>query len=297
MTGSSWRQRFLVRGVFWRQGLRWGILNIPVWLEPAVIAWWSAFFLLWGPGRRGVMSNLSAIKPGSLAVSNFFRCYRVFWNYAWTISDNIRLKELRVIPDWEFEGWEHFQEMQSSTGAILLTAHMGSYDLGAQLFSEMSARNIVMVRAPEIDPETRAFEAQQSARGVRVELNTQAGALALDLLETVRAGGIIAIQGDRVTPGIGFLQAQLFGKSAPIPAGPFALAMSGRVPIYPIFVVRTGRSRYRLITRPPIEVVRTRDRDQDFARAAEKWTVELEDLIRRSWFQWFQFEPFSVELR
>lgn len=296
MTATAWWQRFLVRGVVWRQLLRWAILNIPIWVEPAVIAWWSLFFLLWGPGRRGVMRNLSAIKPGSFAVTNLFRCYRVFWNYAWTISDNVRLKELGVIPDWEFEGWEHFQAMQANGGAILLTAHMGSYDLGAHLFSEMSEREIVMVRAPENDPETREFESRHGAGGVRVEFNTQAGALALSLLETVRGGGIIAIQGDRVTPGIAVLEATLFGKPASLPAGPFALAMSARVLIYPIFVVRAGRRRYRLIARPPIEVLRTRNRDEDFARAVARWTLDLEELISRMWFQWFHFEPFSVEL-
>ena len=31
------------------------------------MAFWSAFFLLWGPGRRGVMRNLKVIKPGSSA--------------------------------------------------------------------------------------------------------------------------------------------------------------------------------------------------------------------------------------
>lgn len=296
MSDQSWRRRLLVRGIFWRQLLRWAILNIPLWIEPMAIASTSFLFLLWGPGRRGVMRNLSAIKPGSFAVTNFFRCYRVFCNYAWTISDNVRLKELRVTPDWEFEGWDHFQAMQAASGAILLTAHMGSYDLGAQLFSEVSEREIVTVRAPEEDPETRAFEQKHETAGVRVEYNTQADALALELLETVRSGGIIAIQGDRVTPGIATLSGRLFEKTTAIPAGPFALAMSARVPIYPIFVVRAGRRRYRLITRPPIEVTRTRNRDEDFARAVATWTLELERVIRQNWFQWFQFEPFAPEL-
>ena len=295
MSSRPWRQRLLVRGVVWRKLLRWGILNIPIWMEPLAISGASLVFLLWGPGRRGVMRNLAAIKPGSLAVTNFFRCYRVFCNYAWTISDNIRLKELRVTPDWEFDGWENFEAMQSGKGAILLTAHMGSYDLGAQLFSEMSAREIVTVRAPEEDPETEAFEQRHATTGVRVEHNTQADALALELLQTVRAGGIIAIQGDRVMPGIAVLQGRLFDKPAAFPAGPFALAMSARVSIYPIFVVRAGRRRYRLITRPPIAVTRTRSRDDDFARAVAQWTLELEQVVRQNWFQWFQFEPFAGE--
>jgi len=296
VTRSAWWRRFLVRGVFWRQLLRFAILNVPPWIEPIVMAFWSAFFLLWGPGRRGVMRNLKVIKPASTAIANFFRCYRVFWNYAWTITDNVRFKELRTIPDWEFIGWNHFQAMQASNGAILLTAHMGSYDLGAHLFSETSTRRIVMVRAPEEDPQTRDFEEHHGAEGLRIEFNTRATELALDLLETVREGAIVAIQGDRVTGSISTLPATFFGKPANVPAGPFALALAARVPIYPVFVVRAGRRRYRLVTSRPIEITRTRNRDDDFARAVAQWMTELEGVVRGCWYQWFTFEPYWPEV-
>lgn len=300
MTRRAWWQRFLVKGVFWRQFLHWAVLNVPTWLEPVVIAWWSLFFLLWGPGRRGVMRNLSAIMPGSTSVANFFRTYRVFWNYAWTITDNARYGELRTIPDWEFDGPQHFEEMhERAGGAIILTAHMGSYDLGAHLFSETSERKIVMVRAPEVDPDTREFEEKLHNRDepFRIAFNTKAGELALDLLDAVRGGEIVAIQGDRVTEGIAGFPITLFGHATRIPAGPFALAMAGRVPIYPLFVVRRGRRRYQLITCEPIEVVRrSRDRNEDIARAAAEWSARLEQTIREHWYQWFTFEPYSEEL-
>lgn len=297
MTRSAWWRRFLVRGVFWRQSLRFGILNMPPWVEPIVMAFWSAFFMVWGSARRGVMRNLAVIKPGSLAIANLIRCYRVFWNYAWTIADNVRFKELRTIPDWEFTGWKYFQEMQAREGAILLTAHMGSYDLGAQLFSETSTRRIVMVRAPEADPETQAFEENHAADGaLRIEFNTRATELAIDLLGVVREGGIVAMQGDRVTGAIASLPATVFGKSTRVPAGPFALALAARVPIYPVFVVRLGRRRYRLMTARPIEITRSQNRDEDFARAVEQWIAELEHVVRDSWFQWFTFEPYWPEL-
>jgi lauroyl/myristoyl acyltransferase len=160
-------RRFLVHGVFWRQLLRWAVLNMPLWVEPTALSTWAVVFLLWGPGRRGVIANLKAILPGSTAVGNFFRCYRVFWNFANVIADNVRFKELRVGPDWEFDGKEHFEELQSGKGgAIILTAHMGSYDLAAQLFAEISRRPLVMVRAPETDPETRQYEEELHGRTV-----------------------------------------------------------------------------------------------------------------------------------
>lgn len=286
-------QRFLVRGVFWRQFRRWAVLNVPPWLEPAIVAFWSLFFLLWGPGRRGVMRNLKAILPGSTALVNFLRCYRVFWNYAWSISDTGRFREMHMIPDWEFEGPENLDALQSSGGAILLTAHMGSYDLGAHLFAEVSGRRIVMVRAPEVDPQTRQFEEQHVKGEVEIAFNTDGGALAIDLLHALRDGAIVAIQGDRMAGEISGLPATLFGKAIELPAGPFALAMTARVPIYPTFVVRMGHRRYLLRADPPIHITRSSDRDADFAAAAKTWTATLEEVIRGAWYQWFMFEEFA----
>lgn len=292
-------RRFLVRGVFWRQLLRLAVLNTPLWLEPFVIGFWSLFFLLWGPGRRSIMRNLRWIKHGSWPITNFFRTYRVFWNFAWSISDTARFREAHTMPDWEFVGLEHFERLRAHEGgAVILTAHMGSYDLGAHVFSSTSHRRIVMVRAPELDPETRRFEEQQTAHarneGLRIDFNTKASELALELLHSLQAGELVAIQGDRVTPGIAAIETTLFGRPARVPAGPFALAMAARVPVFPLFIVRAGRRRYRLVTCEPIHVERrSRHRDDELHAAAERWSRQLEEVIGRGWQQWFAFDPYE----
>ncbi len=292
----SWLRRFAPRGVFWRQLLRWAVVNVPYWCEAVILGFWAMLFLLWAPGRRGVMANLSAILPGSSPLANVFRVYRVMWNFAWTIGDNVRFKELGVVPDWEFVGREHFDRMRDDPGgAIILTAHMGSYDLGADLFARISKRPIVMVRAPEIDPQTREYEESRRAtpESLKIDFSTRANELALDLLHALSRGEIIAIQGDRVTPGISALPATLFGRKTSVPAGPFALSMSAHVPIYPLFIVRLGRRSYRLVVGAPFQVVRTRDRNAAFAKAVAEWTHQLEGVVREAWFQWYTFEPFE----
>ena len=285
-----------VHGVFWRKLLRWGVVIVPLWIEPAIMAVWAGLFLFWRSGRRGVMHNLKGILPGSSPLMNFLRTYRVLWNFAWSLTDNARFKQHRVVPDWEFAGLEHFESLNAREGgAIILTAHMGSYDLGAHLFTETSMRKMVMVRAPETDPDTHQFESELHERvggELKIDFNSRATELALDLLGALRDGQIVAIQGDRITPGIASLPATLFGKPTYVPAGPFALAMSARVPIYPLFIFRLGRRRYRLLTGAPIEVVRTSDRSEAFARAVNQWTRELETVLHGAWFQWFAFEPF-----
>lgn len=301
MTPKAWWRRFLVRGVFWRQFLRWAVLNIPFYVEPIVMAWWSLFFLLWGPGRHGVMTNLKAIFPRSSALGNLLRTYRVFWNFAWTITDNARFNESKTVPDWEFEGLDPLERLHAhQSGAIILTAHMGSYDLGAQLFSLRRGRSITMVRAPEPDPDTHRFEEAATQRTavdtLRVDFNTRSGDLALHLVDALQRGELVAIQGDRVTPGIASSETTLFGQRMMVPTGPFALALATHTPIYPLFIIRTGRRRYRVVVYEPICVTRgSRDHPKDFSAPIGVWTSLLEEMVRRHWYQWYTFEAFAAQ--
>jgi KDO2-lipid IV(A) lauroyltransferase len=57
----------------------------------------------------------------------------------------------------------------------------------------------------------------------------------------------------------------------------------------PVFALREGRRRFRLVFRPPIEVARTADRDADLAAAMAQVAGDIEHAIRRAPNQWFAF--------
>ena len=72
--------------------------------------------------------------------------------------------------------------------------------------------------------------------------------------------------------------------------------MAARVPVYPLFIIRLGRRRYRLVVGEPFDVRRTsRDRTEAFDAAVARWTRELEAAVRDGWFQWYTFQPFAEE--
>lgn len=292
--------RFLTRGVFWRQLLHWAVRNIPFYLQPMITLVWALLFFLFATKvRRGAVRNLGAILPRSSFIGNLLRAPVTCWDFASTMTDTSRFKAVGTMVDWEFEGLEHFDELKDAAhGAIILTAHMGNYDLGAYLFTERVRRPMTVIRAPEIDPETQRWE-QENRRTVaseefRIDFNTESGMLALDLIQALRDNKIVAMQGDRVTPGIATFRSTLFGRPMLFPAGPFALAMATQTPIYPLFVLRIGWMRYRVVTTPPFHCTRTgRDRDRDIERAVLQWRDVLESVIARDWSKWHMFEPFE----
>jgi len=88
------------------------------------------------------------------------------------------------------------------------------------------------------------------------------------------------------------IPAHLFGRQVRLPNGPFVLAQVAEVPIYPLFIARSGYRSYQIIVREPIAVLRSgRDREEDIAQAVEKWSRVLEQLIAERWDQWFAFAP------
>jgi len=294
---SSFLGRFAVRGVFWRQYLDFALVNVPFYLQPVLLIVWTIFFyFLAAPARRALLGNVAVIFPGSSSLQNHLRAFRTLLNFARTITDAANFKLNKAEFDYEIVGLELLDQLGAARGAIVLTAHMGNYDLGAALFAQKFNRQIQMVRAPEPDAQTASHlneSLEQSGAGsVKVAYKSGDALLSLDLLNTLRQGEIVSIQGDRVIEGVASARGQLFGRPVQIPSGPFSLAQVAQVPIFPLFIVRAGHYRYQIITRQPIVVTRSASsREEDIGPAVTTWCRILEETIAQHWDQWFSLVP------
>ncbi|HSP45364.1 MAG TPA: lysophospholipid acyltransferase family protein [Chthoniobacterales bacterium] len=291
--------RFAVRGVFWRHYLDWAVVNLPFYFYPVPLIFCTIFFFFFAaPARRAIVANLAVVLPGSSRAMNYLRAFRTLYNFAWTISEAAIARILKLEFSYEIIGAEWLEELGTAPGAIVLTAHMGSYDLGAALFAEKFHRELRVVRAPE--PDQRSAEhlsaslEKAGAGGVKVDYNTAGALLSFDLLKALRDGEIVSIQGDRVEGPVAQVTAQLFGRDAPLPNGPFVLGLVAKVPIYPLFIARTGCRSYQIIVREPIRLEASGAREEDIARGVRVWCAVLQDMIADHWDQWFAFTPIFI---
>lgn len=257
------------------------------------------FWLFLGRQRRAVMENLAVLLPGSSPVMNLFRVFRVFWNFAWTLVDQAHARHGSKCIRWEITGDAHLAILEKETkGAVLLTAHMGNYDVAAPLFAERIQRPIHMVRAPEREQKSQEFQTAQREKelkaGFVVHYNEPGNMLGMDLARAIQEGGVVAIQGDRILFDVSPMELAYRERITwQVPRGPFLLALVTKALIHPVFIVRMGYRRYRVVAAAPIEVPLPADRDKEAAQrmAAEKWNVILRGVMERHWRQWFVFEP------
>jgi phosphatidylinositol dimannoside acyltransferase len=288
--------RFAVKGVFWRHYLDWAVVNLPFFFYPVPLVFFTVFFFFFAaPARRSIVANLAVVLPGSSRPMNYLRAFRTLYNFAWTISEAAIQRIIREEFAYEIVGAKWLEELGAAPGAIVLTAHMGSYDLGAALFAEKFQREIRIVRAPEPDPQSAehlsATLEKAGETGVKVAYNTAGAMLSFDLLKALRDGEIVSIQGDRADDRVAQVKARLFGHEVLLPNGPFVLGLIAQVPIYPLFIARVGCRSYQVIVGEPILLANTGRREEDVARGLNQWCEVLQEIVATRWDQWFAFTP------
>ena len=295
---AGWARRllgpFYVTGVFWFRIHRFGVRILPSWALGPILALFTTFFFVTLRNIRAALAaNLEAVLGPCGWWRRQARIFRSMWTFAWCLSERYERLSTRRRFLVSAEGLESWREMSGSgQGFLLVTAHLGAWEMGSLLPAHQEQRKIHVVREAETDPRAQRFIADL-IRGAAGELYTTHFAedpcLGMDLLDALRQGEIVALQGDRPRSGGRTAEVSLFGRPFGMPVGPAALARAAGVPLLPVFVFREGRLRYRCSIRQPIEVPHTADRCADVTQAVQRFAAELEVAIAHRPYQWFCF--------
>jgi lauroyl/myristoyl acyltransferase len=296
---ADWWRRIGLHGDMQVRYLHWGVKHCPGFLEPLFVwCYTTLFFLLFGPPRRAVLANLSVIRPDWGRLRRCRATWEVFWNFAWIQVDTFHMQLKEDVLSWEIDGREVADSLAASgAGALLLTAHMGSYDLAASLFSSKLGKKLNAVRAPERVEQAQEYmgrqrEAQETD-SYQVIYNRASGMVGVELAEAIHRGELVAIQGDRVILHVAEATVP-WSDSVEwrLPKGPLVLARISRAMVYPVFIWRSGHRRYRIEIHEPFDARPTsRDHEAEIARLATAWAALLREVIIRHVNQWFVFEP------
>jgi lauroyl/myristoyl acyltransferase len=295
--------RFHVTGVFWFRFHEWMVRTVPSWATPTIIVVFTTFFFVVLRNiRRAVASNLVPVLGECGFWERQRRIYRTMYQFAWCLTERYeRLggSDRFVIEIDKREPWNEL--LRSTHGFVLVTGHVGNWEVGASDAALQHGRHVHLVRAQELDSRAQEFIQQllRERLGEFVTTHFASGdvSLGITLLEALREGHLVALQGDRPRAGSRTVEVTLFDKPYELPVGPFALARAAAVPLLPVFVLREARFRYRTVFCEPIRVAVTPDRDADVRAAAREMAQAIAWAIGREPHQWFCFRDLWGERR
>lgn len=208
---------------------------------------------------------------------DFFCFERIDAGY---IKKNIRLENMRY-----FE-----QALSKGRGVIVLTAHLGNWELGGAVIAQAGYPFSVVALPHKNKKVDDFFNFQRESKGIKV---IPLGKAVRSCLNLLNANKMIALVGDRDFTQKGAV-VEFFGKPALFPEGPAALALKTGACIVPGFMVRESDDSFTLRIAKPIEVTPAAGKDRDTVSIINRYKAIIEDYIRNYPDQWYMFRQFWV---
>jgi lauroyl/myristoyl acyltransferase len=276
----------------------WAIRTWPLWLSRAfswvITAMYYPFFL---KRRQNYHDNLKHILGKDISNWRLFTTtFRMCVNYGYYLVDLFRMNDRR---EQELdsilshaEGYEHVKDAVSrGKGAILLTAHLGNWEMGGIVLSKLGHPVNIVYFPDGHETVERERTRKRLMRGVK-EIRLDPDKISpLEMLRALQNGELVAMQGDKLFHDSG-VKIKFFDADAYFPRGPVLLAMLSGAPILPSFILMDKDARYRIIVEEPIYAETTGDREKDVRENLIKVAAVFEKYIGQYYDQWYCFTRF-----
>ncbi|SPD73923.1 putative Lipid A biosynthesis lauroyl acyltransferase [uncultured Desulfobacterium sp.] len=246
-----------------------------------------AAYLLIGSRRKRMINHLTMAFGNEKSLSEIKRISKeVFLNIGIFAADAIRLPQI-VGNGMEdivtVEGCDRLdQVLANGKPAILLTAHLGNWELMAAWFAQKGYK-VKVIGAPNHNPwiDRLIVQTRNEAGYTSITRKTNTR----EILDGIRNGYSMGILIDQDTKVEGVF-VKFFNQWAHTAVGPVVLARKYGLSIIPIFIRLNGQFTYHIEVQEPIDLNFTDNKDHDLVINTQKISDIYERIIRRFPEQW-----------
>jgi len=270
--------------------------SLTVNLLPETLSLWM------GRGLGDVMYYLD-LEHRKLALQNLFIVFgreksereirsiakRNFQNLGMMTIEFFRLPKMNVEAfqrKVNIEGLEICKKaLNNKKGLLLLLSHFGNWELMG-LMSKFLGSSIAVIARPIKKNKwvDRLVREIRSGTGLEVISTEKASRKVMRVLSQNRMVGILIDQRAKRSEGV---WVDFFGKKAPSTPALAVLAMRTGAPVVPVFMIRIGYRKHRLVIKKPLQLVDTGNIKKDVETNTQLMNQTLESMIRQYPDQWF----------
>ena len=277
---------------------RWNIDHFPRPLTEAVIraGSWLAFHLL-REATDALVANLRVMAPEMGERERRALALRTYRSYTSEHADLLRSLSMDqaalrgfISPCGDFG-----RARPDGRGLLLVTGHLGNYELGGGLLRVLFGAPVTAVVLPERDPSVNALRREmRAALGIQTLEIGEAVDTVLRIRRLLEQNGIVALVADRVV-GRDRIDVEFFGRPTGFLRSPALIGYFTGAPLVPCFILRQDDGRYAGLALDPIRVEPSGDRDVNVRAAMQAFARALEGQVRKHPHLWYQFYPFWGE--
>lgn len=256
------------------------------------IAWWSS-----RPSREGTIANARwLLGPASgprerralgMAVMRSFYDFLLDLGRCGGMSVEELTREAESV-----EGLKEYREIRAlGRGAIIVTAHLGSFEVGAAGLRKHEPRVHVVFRRDPMDLFESLRSEQRRRLGVMEAPVDEGWMVWVRLRDALLADEVVMMQGDRLMPGQRGMNVPFLGGHIAVPTGPARLALATGAPIIPVFSIRGSSGKIRIVLEDAVFVLPEPGPGEAVERATLAVSRAIERHVAANPAQWLMIRP------
>lgn len=228
----------------------------------------------------------------SSKIRRWWKMYQHFYTFGVLLVDRLAsLVAPGITFEFEEDGVPHIEQaLQHDGGVILLSAHVGNWEVASRAIAPLGRKVNVVAYQGESGPLGELLEQYCGDRPFElIEIDGTANT-SLAITAALCRGEIVAMHGDRSIHDTG-IRVAVLGDDVTLPNGPFVLAATSGAMLVETFAIRLGHRRYRLIAYPPEQLAfaSRQSRQDDIKKWMQTYIERLEARVHEAPLQWWNF--------
>ncbi|HMX36605.1 MAG TPA: lipid A biosynthesis acyltransferase [Ferruginibacter sp.] len=193
---------------------------------------------------------------------------------------------------FDFDGEENLRAIaQLKKGGILLSAHIGNWDVAGHLFTRLETPINIVMYDGEHEQIKQYLESVTGKRTMNIILIKDDLSHIYAISEAFVRNELVCMHADRFVEGNKTLSADFLGQPARFPMGPFLLAAKFKVPVSFVFAVKESKLHYHFFA-SPVKEYSDADKQAVMRSMLDEYVNEMENKLRAYPEQWFNYYDF-----
>lgn len=248
-------------------------------------------YLLFDPSaRRGAMATIRHQFPNVGKCKQLSLVYRLFISQGKNLIDRCVHSAKPTLFDLQQCGFEKLDALDPNRGFVLLTAHIGSWQV-AMTALERQGRMIHLLMRPEENPAVqKSLRVQEENERVKIiSVDGPMGGM-VEAMQALEKGDVVSIMGDRHY-GSRAVSVEFIGERARFPCAAFLMAASAHCPVITLLSSKTDLYTYHVeladCFAPKWD--RSRPKEEQLQQWTQRFATVLESYLKECPLQCFLF--------
>ncbi len=224
---------------------------------------------------------------------SFRLLYANYYIFGQCIIDKVVM--MAQIPNkftFNFDGEDHLRQISAGgKGGLLLSAHIGNWEIAGHLLKRLETRVNVVMYDGEHEKIKQYLEDVTGGRNMNVIVIRDNISHIYDIHEALKNNELVCMHADRFIEGNKTVSHTFLNKEAKFPLGPFLLAATLKVPVAFVYAFKESATHYHFYSSAPKTYTHL-SKEEMISTLLQEYTTEMEKKVALYPTQWFNYYDF-----